>query len=68
MTFNSRNIKKYKGRLIELSYKNRNNNINIQTGEISASTRYHILFNINKTGNEIPLNYPSLVEVSEPKK
>ena len=38
------------------------------TGEISASTRYKFIFNVNKSGHEIVLDYDQELEIKKPEK
>jgi len=67
MTYNKRNIKPFKGRLISLHIKGLKNNIN-QTGEITASTKEHILFNVNKDKVEVIYKYSQITNITEPEK
>jgi len=68
--FNCRTIKDFKGRMVCISYgvmnKNRMEEINHVTGEITASTKYHILFNCGKSGHEISLKYTQIKAINEP--
>jgi hypothetical protein len=64
MTYTNKSIKKYKGKLIELTYQTLIST-NTLTGEITASTRKHILFDTNKSGNEISLKYDQLIKITE---
>lgn len=52
-------IKKHKGRLVSLRYKTKAGE-NELTGEITAATKQHILFNVNKE-QEIILNYGQVI-------
>jgi hypothetical protein len=68
MTYNSKTIKKHKGKLIALTYRNSRGYKDTITGEISASTRYKIIFNVNKSGLELAFDYKDLIEINEPEK
>jgi len=46
--------------------KNRMEETNHITGEITASTKYHILFNCGKSGHEISLKYTQIKAINEP--
>lgn len=65
MSYNNKSIKKFKGKLIMLSY-TKNKAEHNQTGEITASTKQHILFDVNKSGHEIPLIYNEIINISKP--
>ena len=65
MTFSNSKIRPYKGKLITLVY-NTKGYRHEHTGEITASTKYNILFNINKSGLEIKLSYPQIIDIREP--
>ena len=70
-SFNTRNIKPFKGRMIELRYehsKNRRKYENTLSGLITANTNEHILFRINKDEPEISLRYSQILEINEPEK
>lgn len=69
--YNSRNIKKHKGQLIELDYSHKRNGLTYnkkQVGIITATTKKHILFCINNEEIETALNYDQINEISKPKK
>ena len=72
MIYNSKTIKKYKGKLICISYRASGrgyfNRIHEITGEITASTKYTVIFNVNKAGHEIPINYPQIINIKNPEK
>lgn len=55
-------IKKYKGKMISLTYDNRSNNI--IAGRITVATFKYILFRINSDENiEIPINHKKIVDI-----
>jgi len=57
-------IKKYKGKMISLTYGNGSNNI--IAGRITAATSKHILFRINSDENlEIPINHTKIVNIEQ---
>ena len=68
--YNSRNIRKHKGKLIQLEYRNRNGFIDIQTGEIIAHTVSQIIFNVNKSKGseriEKSIKYEKIINISDP--
>jgi hypothetical protein len=69
MTYNKRNIKPFKGRLIEIEFIPKIKGAiypHKLTGEITANTDEHILFRVNKTRPEIPLNYSQIKNISDP--
>jgi hypothetical protein len=72
--YNNRKIKPYKGKLIELTYLSKNKiNKNIITGEITASDRDGILFNVNKSSKKegirnLHLDYESIIKIGKPEK
>ena len=69
MTYNKRNISKHKGRFIELTYTTTKNNLkNSLVGEITANTKSHILFRVNKAEHEIILEYNQIIDIQKPKK
>ena len=71
MVYNKRNIKPFKGRLVELEFTPKLKGINQThklTGDITANTTDHILFRVNKTRPEIPLNYSQIKNIREPEK
>ena len=65
--WNNKTIKPFKGKMVEVTYKTKINT-NVLTGEISASTKYHILFNVNRTGTEISLKYNQITNIQKPSK
>lgn len=65
MNFNQKSIKKFKGQLIQLVYTNKIREQITQTGIITASTKYHVLFDINNEGREIILNYENILKVEK---
>lgn len=67
MKYNKRNIKPFKGRLILMHVKTPKNEFTL-TGEITANTEEHILFNVNKDKTEISLKYDQVIEITEPEK
>lgn len=69
MKYNKRNIKLFKGRLIEIEFIPNIKGIihsHKLTGEITANTTDHILFKVNKTRPEIPLNYSQIQNINTP--
>ena len=71
MTYNKRNIKPFKGRMIKIEFIPRikgSKQAHKLTGEITANTSDHILFKVNKTRPEIPLNYSQIVNINSPEK
>lgn len=64
-TFSNSKIRPHKGKLIILVY-NTKGYRHEHTGEITASTKYSILFNVNKSGLEIKLTYAQIIEIKEP--
>ncbi len=57
-------IKKYKGKMISLTYGNGSNNIIV--GRITAATSQHILFRVNSDENlEIPINHKKIVNIEQ---
>jgi len=72
MDFNSNNIRQYKGRLICMRYlvKSRNGRDSVHsiTGEITATSKYHILFNSGRSGHEISLIYSQIQMITDPEK
>lgn len=71
MVYNKRNIKPFKGRLIEIEFIPKKRGVTQAhklTGEITANTIDHILFRVNKTRPEIPLNYSQIKNIQEPEK
>lgn len=59
---NSKEVRKCKGRLIIMRYK-KNGYTHCQSGEITATTRNHILFSVNKGLPEITLQYGDIIEI-----
>jgi hypothetical protein len=69
MKYNRTKIKKYKGRLIELTYIPKSSPIAcIVVGEITANTKNFIVFNPNKDKIEIILNYSQIMNIGCPQK
>ena len=66
MNYNQKSIKKFKGQLILMTFKNKINEQITQTGIITASTKYHVLFDVNNEGREIILNYENILNVEKP--
>jgi len=66
-SFTSGTIKKYKGKMIRLIYTSKGER-KMLTGEITASTRQHILFDVNKDNLEIPITYRQIINISKLKK
>lgn len=66
MTFSNAKIRPYKGKLITIVYKNTKGYEHAHTGEITASTKYNLLFNVNKSGLEIKLTYAQIIDIKEP--
>lgn len=65
MTYSNAKIRPYKGKLITLIY-NTKGYLHEHTGEITASTKYSLLFNVNKSGLEIKLTYAQIIDIKEP--
>jgi len=67
VSYNSSNIKRYKGKLIELTYVTRKSGVDyIKTviGEITQTSRVHVLFDVNKEGEiELALKYHNLIKL-----
>lgn len=64
-------IKKYKGKMIILTYQTANLKINnTQSGVITASTNKHIMFLVNndKNGDEFPIPYRRILNIEKPSK
>lgn len=72
MKYNSRTIKQHKGRLIELTYKNKHGFEDNSVGEIIAHTVTRIIFHVNKaTGDdriELTMKYENIVDINPPEK
>ena len=72
--YNSKNIIPFKGRMVELTYKvkgrikNGAGHIHSIVGEISATTKYTIIFNSGRSGTEIPLKYFQIIDIKCPEK
>ena len=69
MTYNKRNIKPFKGRMVLIEYicqKNNKSYTNKLTGIITANTDVHVLFRINKERNESILRYDQIKEITIP--
>lgn len=61
---NKRDLKPFKGRLIKLNYlsKDKPNSI---TGEITATTKTRIIFNVNKNDLELTIKYEQIVSIED---
>jgi len=74
MVYNNRNIKQYKGKLVALTYLSKDKvNKNTITGEITASDRDGILFNVNKSKREeglksLHLSYVGIINIGKPER
>ena len=60
--FNSKKIKEFKGQMIRLNYLAKGES-NSMTGTITASTKLHIIFNVNNNNTEIPIKYENIESI-----
>lgn len=73
-TYNSRNIKDHKGKLVALTFiqRDKKNRATI-TGEITAHDRDGILFNVNKSPKSeqvrnLHIDYERIIDIGKPEK
>ena len=71
--YNNRTIKPFKGQLISLSFISKHKHKHTITGEITASDRDGILFNINKLKkseslHSLHISYEKIISIQKPEK
>ena len=67
MTFNQQNIKPYKGKFVKIKFGD-NEITSTINGTINGNHKRFIIFNVNKTGYEIKINYDKIKSVEQIKK
>lgn len=70
MTYNSRSIRKHKGKLVNIHFINKYGEPDWLVGEIIAHSQTMIIFNVNKTGRderiERAIEYENIINISPP--
>ena len=68
--FSQKDIKEFRDKIIEITYKTGQNTVNTQTGAITASTENSILFLVNgiKRGIEKSIKYSNIIGIQKPEK
>lgn len=62
--FNNKKIKEFKGQMIRLNWLAKGE-LNSMTGTITASTKIHIVFNVNNNNTEIPIKYEQVESIEK---
>lgn len=63
MAYSNKTVKPFKGKLIRIKYSDKFKETHDITCEIVASTKYHIMININKSGIEKPIEYKNIISL-----
>jgi hypothetical protein len=62
--YNQQNVKQYKGGLVKVNYEAENITMEI-TGIIRGNHKRFIIFDVNKTGYEIKINYSYIKSIKQ---